>query len=88
MTDHRYPKEAAIWFLESIKKEFSSTYHYEFTDGPNFCLNSEFQTKLRMKFDYFNANKDVSIESIGILKEQMNKMKDEIYNINLRNIYM
>ena len=33
-----------------------------------------------MKYDYFNTNKDVSNESIGELKELMNKIKDEILN--------
>ena len=82
MTDSSYPKEAALGCLESIKKEFTSIY----SDGSNFenmedfGLNNEFQTKLRMKFDYFNANKDVSNESLGKLKDEMNKMKDEVIN--------
>ena len=81
MTDHAYPKETAIGCLESIKKEFTSTYpNNEFTEGPNFCLNNEFQTKLRMKFDYFNVNKDVSDERLEALKEEINKMKDEVLN--------
>ncbi len=82
MADNTYPKEAALGCLESIKKEFISIY----SDGSNiennedFALNNEFQTKLRMKFDYFNANKDVSNEAIGKLKDEMNKMKDEVIN--------
>ena len=81
MTDSTYPKEAAIGCLESIKKEFSTLYpNNEFTEGPSFCLNNEFQTKLRMKFDYFNENKDVSDERLGALKDEMNKMKDEVIN--------
>ena len=81
MTDKLYPKEAAIGCLESIKKEFSTLYpNNEFTEGPSFCLNNEFQTKLRMKFDYFNENKDVSDERLGNLKDEMNKMKDEVIN--------
>ena len=80
MTDSTYPKEAAIGCLESIKKEFQSTYgeRKDFDSGENFCLNNEFQTKLRMKFDYFNANKDVSNEALGRLKDEMNQMKDEV----------
>ena len=71
MTAHISPKEAAIGCLESIKKKFSSTYpRNEFTEGPNFCLNNEFQTKLRMKFYYFNVNKNVLKKSLGALKEE------------------
>ena len=33
-----------------------------------------------MKFDYFNANTDVSNETLEQLKEHMNKMKDEVIN--------
>ena len=81
MCDHTYPKEAAIGCLKSIQKEFSTTYpNNDFNDENNFCLNKEFQTKLRMKFDYFNANKDVTNDAIGHLKEELNKMKDVVLN--------
>ena len=33
-----------------------------------------------MKFDYFNANTDVSNEALGQLKDEMCKMKDEVLN--------
>ena len=33
-----------------------------------------------MKFDYFNANTDVSNEALGRLKDEMNKMKEEVIN--------
>ena len=46
----------------------------------NFRLDNEFQVKLRMKFDYFNANQDVSNEALGQLKDEMSKMKDEVLN--------
>ena len=81
MTESLYPKEAALGCLESIKKEFQSTYpNGNFNSDEKFCLNNEFQTKIRMKFDYFNANTDVSNEALGQLKEEMNKMKDEVLN--------
>ena len=79
MTDNTYPKEAALGCLESIKKEFQSTYsNTDFESVSNFGLNDQFQSKLRMKFDYFNANQDVSDESIGRLKEQLSQFKDEV----------
>ena len=79
MTDNTYPKEAALGCLESIKKEFQSTYpSLDLDSVTNFGLNDQFQSKLRMKFDYFNANQDVSDESIGRLKEELSKFKDEV----------
>ena len=81
MTEVNYPKEAAIGCLESIKKEFQSMYPgRSFDSEQNFGLDEEFQVKLRMKFDYFNANQDVSDERIGRLKDEMCKMKDEVLN--------
>ena len=81
MTDNIYPKEAAIGCLESIKKEFISIYQNRtFENVSNFGLNDEFKVKLRMKFDYFNANTDVSNEALGRLKDEMNKMKEEVIN--------
>ena len=81
MAESSYPKEAAIGCLESIKKEFQSVYpNRTFDDEEKFCLDNEFQVKLRMKFDYFNANQDVSNEAIANLKDQMSKMKDEVLN--------
>ena len=81
MTDNLYPKEAAIGCLESIRKEFELAFESINLDAPtNFCLESEFKTKLRMKFDYFNENSDISNESIGRIKDEMSKMKDEVLN--------
>ena len=81
MTESLYPKEAALGCLESIKKEFQSTYpDRSFDSEANFGLNDEFKVKLRMKFDYFNANTDVSNEALGQLKDEMCKMKDEVLN--------
>jgi len=81
MADSLYPKEAAIGCLESIKKEFQNAYpNRTFDDEEKFGLDSEFQVKLRMKFDYFNTNQDVSNEALGQLKDEMSKMKNEVLN--------
>ena len=81
MAESLYPKEAALGCLESIKKEFQNAYpNRTFDDEEKFGLDSEFQVKLRMKFDYFNANQDVSNETLGQLKDEMSKMKDEVLN--------
>jgi hypothetical protein len=79
MTDGLYPKEAAVGCLESIKKEFQSNITEQDLEGiTSFGLDNKFKTKLRMKFDYFNENTDISNEAIGHLKEEMSKMKDEV----------
>jgi len=81
MAESLYPKEAALGCLESIKKEFQNAYpNRTFDDEEKFGLDSEFQVKLRMKFDYFNTNQDVSNETLGHLKDEMSKMKDEVLN--------
>ena len=79
MTGKRYPKQAAIGCLESIKREFYSTYQGRDFDGElRYGLNDEFKKKLKMKFEYFNENKDVSDDKLEKLKNEMGKMKDEI----------
>ena len=81
MTESLYPKDAAIGCLDSIKKEFKLMYqNRNFDLDSNFALDDEFKVKLRMKFDYFNANTDISNETIGKLKDEVNRMKDEVLN--------
>ena len=81
MTGKLYPKEAAIGCLESIKREFNQTFQgRDFNGEVNFGLNDEFREKLKLKFEYFNENKDITDDKIGQLKEQLNLMKEEILN--------
>ena len=79
MAGSLFPKPTAIGCLESIKKEFQSTYLGRDFDGEReYGLNEEFKDKLEMKYKYFNENTDVTSESLQNLKEQMVKMKDEV----------
>lgn len=81
MTGKSYPKEGALGCLESIKREFNSTYEgRDFNGELNFGLNDEFSEKLKLKFDYFNEHKDITDDKLDQLKEQMSLMKDEILN--------
>ena len=81
MTGKSYPKEGALGCLESIKREFNSTYEgRDFNGELNFGLNDEFSEKLKLKFDYFNEHKDITDDKLDKLKEQMSLMKDEILN--------
>ena len=79
MTGKRYPKTGALGCLESIKREFYSTYEGRDFDGElRFGLQDEFKNKLKLKFEYFNEHKEVSDDKIEKLKGEMAKMKDEI----------
>ena len=79
MTGKSYPKTGALGCLESIKKEFQSAFNGRDFDGElNFGLNDEFKEKLKLKFNYFNENKDVADDKIAALKDELNSMKDEI----------
>ena len=81
MTGRSYPKESALGCLESVKREFNSTFQgRDFNGELNFGLNEEFGEKLKLKFDYFNEHKDITDDKLDQLKEQMSLMKDEILN--------
>ena len=81
MTGNLFPKEGAIGCVESIKREFNSTYVGRDFDGElSFGLNDEFKEKLKLKMDFFNENPNVSDDKIEKLKEQMFAMQDEIIN--------
>ena len=81
MTGKQYPKTTAIGCLQSIKTEFNSTYEGRDFEGElryGLDSKSEFKEKLRLKFEYFNENKDVADDKIEKLKNEMSKMKDEV----------
>ena len=74
-----YPKLTAIGCLQSIKTEFNQTYEgRDFDELPNYGLNDEFREKLRMKYDYFNENKDVGDEELQNIKKQLQTARDEM----------
>ena len=81
MTDMKYSKGSALACLESIKKEFVSTFpDSDFESAEEFALNKEFKPKLKMKYDYYNENKDVINESTQKLMDEIFKMKDDVIN--------
>ena len=75
MTNNKYPRETAIGCMESIKNEFkdilaerdlSNINEYEFT--------SEFREKLKMKYEFFDQNPNISKENLeNNLKIELNK---------------
>ena len=44
----------------------------------NYGLNLELNEKLKMKLEYYTYNKDIVDEKLEDLKEEMNKMRDDI----------
>ena len=81
MTDIKYSKGSALACLESIKKEFLSTFLDKNLDEvEEFGLDKEFKAKLKMKYDYYNENKEVINESTQKLMDEIFKMKDDMLN--------
>ena len=81
MTGKFYPKEGALGCLQSIKREFVSSYEGRDFDGElNYGLNDEFKEKLKLKFEYFNEHKEVTDDKLEQLRDDLALMKDEILN--------
>ena len=81
MTTGDYPKETAIGCLESVKKEFQSNYAgRDFDSESDFGLNSDFSPLLELKFNFYNENTDVTDELVKKVKDEMNRMKDQVVN--------
>ena len=81
MTDAKYSKVSALSCLESIKKEFLSSFaDTNFEEIEEFGLDKEFRPKLKMKYEYFNENKDVVNESTQKLVDEIFKMKEDVLN--------
>ena len=79
MANSLFPKSTAIGCIESIKKEFQSTYiGRDFDNELEYGLNEDFKEKLKMKYQFFNENTDVSSETVQNLKSEMMRMKDEV----------
>ena len=81
MTDYKYSKGAALSCLESIKKEFLSSFaDVDLDTVEEFGLEKEFKPKLKMKYEYYNENKEVINESTQKLLDEIFKMKEDVIN--------
>jgi hypothetical protein len=79
MANSLYPKSTAIGCIESIKNEFQSTFRgRDFDSEQEYGLNDDFKEKLKMKYEYYNENTEVSSEAIQNLKAEMLRMRDEV----------
>ena len=83
MTDLKYSKSSALSCLESIKKEFLSSFADKDLESlQEFELDKEFKPKLKMKYEYYNENKEVANESTQKLMDEVFKMKDDVLNVS------
>ena len=83
MTNSIYPKPTAIGCLDSIKKELNLILKTKnLSSIREYGLNSELNEKLKMKYEYFNKNTNVSSDTIGKLKQELTKMKEAVYDAN------
>ena len=83
LTASSYPECSAISCLESLNKEFGSILNDIDVDNiEEYSLNKQFEEKLKMKYDFYNKNINVTGENIQNLKIEMVKFKDEVYGVN------
>ena len=79
MANSLFPKATAVGCIESIKKEFQSTFiGRDFNSEQNNGLNEDFKDVLQAKFEFFNENTEVTSEDIAKLKEENLRMEDKI----------
>lgn len=80
MTNNSYQTPSAMGCLQSIQKEFETTFpnNIGVRTNKDFCMNDQFQEKLSMKYNFFNEHPEASSESIGRLTDEMNQYKNEI----------
>ena len=78
MCDISFSSNVAFAFLESVKKEFNEAYPNEdFSTKNNYALNDTFKQKLAIKLEYYNQNKDKSLDKTAQLKEGVISFKNE-----------
>ena len=83
MTNTNYPMPAAVACLESMEKEYGNILNgRNFSKLNNYGLNSEFKEKLKMKYEYYNDNKEALNESTQKLMDEMFKMKEDVLNVS------
>ena len=83
MTMPEYPKPTAIGCIESIKKEVKDiVYNINLDEQTDYGLDGQLKEKLKMKYEFFNENTEVTSEALERLKRELEIMKDEVYKAN------
>ena len=79
MTIPSYPMAAGISCLDSMRKEFGTTLHgRNFQGMKDYGLNGELKEKLKMKFDYYTKNTEITDEKLEGLKKVMMNFKEDV----------
>jgi hypothetical protein len=83
MTMPDYPKPTAIGCIESIRKEVKDiVYNINLDEQKDYGLDDQLKEKLKMKYEFFNENTEVTSEALEKLKIELQIMKDEVYKAN------
>jgi hypothetical protein len=79
MTNNKYPRETAIGCMESIKNEFKDILAEKNLSNINeYELTSEFSEKLKMKYELFDQNPNISKENLeNNIKIELNKVQND-----------
>lgn len=79
MTNSKYPRETAIGCMESIKNEFKNILaEKNLSNISEYELTSEFHEKLKMKYEFFDQNPNISKENLEKnIKIELNKVKND-----------
>lgn len=82
MTSKSFPKEVGSSFLESIKREFESTFpRIDLSKQDSFGLNDNFKDRLKSKMESFSSSDSSKMQEIGHidqLKEGLIDMKNKV----------
>ena len=79
MCEKGYPEEAVFKCIENIVNEFQKTFPSSsaYDNGPQYCLNKQFQQKLRMYMEKYNDPKNQR-NKVDILKDQVLSMHRQV----------
>ena len=79
MCEKGYPEETVFQCIKNIITEFDTTFPSSsvYDNGPQYCLNKQFQQKLRMYMEKYNDPKNQR-NKVDILKDQVLSMHRQV----------
>jgi vesicle-associated membrane protein 7 len=82
MSDDKNKHRVPLGFLEDIKQSFLSKFGYETPQTAiAFSMNEEFSPVIKERMDFYNSdNADLGIDNIGVVKSQIEDVKDVMLN--------
>ncbi len=83
LTVSSYHQNTAISCLDSLNKEFGDILdNTDIDDVEEYGLSEKFEEKLKMKYNFYNTNEDITSENIHNLKIEMINLKEKIDEAN------